>query len=257
MTRRLLVVDDNPGYRLLVRLALAGTAWDVVGEAGSLDAGRSLAAERDPDIVLLDLHLPGVEGRSGVAELQDAAPGSVLVGVSSLQALEPPAAGGTVDMTVVPRGVSPAELPAVLDRLLDERPAVDVEATASMDLAPALPSARAARHFATEALRGWGSEEDVVDTALLLLSEVVSNAILHARTDLRICLVARPDRVRVEVVDGAPGPIRRRASSPDDLGGRGTELVEALAEAWGIDRLTSGKRVWFEVLWARDRRVPG
>lgn len=256
MTRRLLVVDDNPGYRLLVRLALAGTGWDVVGEAASLDAGCSLAIERAPDIVLLDLHLPGVEGRSGVAELQAAAPGSVLAGVSSLQALELPGAGGAVDMMVVPRGTSPAQLPALLDRLLDERSTVDVEATASMDLAPAPASARTARHFATEVLRGWGSEEDVVDTVLLLLSEVVSNVILHARTDLRICLVAHRDRVRVEVVDGAPGPIRRRVSGPEDQGGRGTELVEALAEAWGTDRLTTGKRVWFEVLWERDGDAP-
>jgi anti-sigma regulatory factor (Ser/Thr protein kinase) len=88
---------------------------------------------------------------------------------------------------------------------------------------------------------------DVLDTAELLTSELVTNALLHAGTDLTVQVESHDHTVRVAVEDGSPnGPRRGR---PDDaaLGGRGIPLVETLASAWGWEPLPRGKRVWFEV----------
>ncbi len=92
--------------------------------------------------------------------------------------------------------------------------------------------------------------DDVLDTAELLTSELVTNALLHAGTDLVVHVEAENDVVRVAVDDGCDtGP---RLGSPEtiDLGGRGMPLVASLADRWGWEPLSIGKRVWFEVCTA-------
>jgi serine/threonine-protein kinase RsbW len=89
--------------------------------------------------------------------------------------------------------------------------------------------------------------DGILDTAELLTSELVTNALLHAGTDLVVHVEAENGTVRVAVDDGsANGP---RLGSPDtiDLGGRGLPLVASLADRWGWEPLPVGKRVWFEV----------
>lgn len=244
MTGRVLVVDDNAGYRLLVRIALAGSDLAVVGEASSLAEGKSLAATTSPDVVLVDLHLPET-GTGDIAALRAAADGAVFLSVSSLAGVE----GGAPSeaMPVLPRSTPPRQIGMLIERAISQRTPADVHDSAGVHLPPEPSSAGEARRFVRSALQRWGCSEDVEDTVLLLLSEVVSNAILHARTDLEVTVAVRPARVRIEVVDGDTAPIHRRTSTAGSQSGRGTELVEALAEAWGTDRLTSGKRVWFEV----------
>lgn len=246
MTGRVLVVDDNDGYRLLVRMALTGSPYDVVGGAATLSEAWALAADVDPDVVLVDLHLPHDDEGTGLGALRRAAPRAVFLSVSSLAGVGGDHAGSE-GMALLPRSTPPKEIASAIERAIAQRTPKDVSATARVQLPPEPSSAGDARRFVRGALERWGCVEDVVDTILLLLSEVVSNAILHARTELEVSVAARPGRVRVEVVDGHAAPIRRRTSTEDAQSGRGTELVEALAEAWGTDRLTSGKRVWFEV----------
>jgi anti-sigma regulatory factor (Ser/Thr protein kinase) len=87
----------------------------------------------------------------------------------------------------------------------------------------------------------------MLDTAELLTSELVTNALLHAGTDLIVHVEADNGTVRIAVEDGSDiGP---RVGSMDtiDLGGRGLPLVATLSERWGWDPLPHGKRVWFEV----------
>jgi phosphoserine phosphatase RsbU/P len=130
---------------------------------------------------------------------------------------------------------------------------------------PAEPaSARRARRFVADALERVGAEA-ALDSAVLLTSELVTNAVLHARTELmvRVSLAddpagggreARtPARVRIEVVDRSPAQPERRTYGAHAGTGRGLVLVEALAASWGTTTVDGGKSVWFEVDTAPDR----
>jgi anti-sigma regulatory factor (Ser/Thr protein kinase) len=81
----------------------------------------------------------------------------------------------------------------------------------------------------------------------LLVTEVVTNAVLHARSEARVVVRLLPAAVRVEVVDSDDSFPVRRNPRPDMPGGRGLELVEKMSQSWGIDMLDRGKRIWFEV----------
>jgi DNA-binding NarL/FixJ family response regulator len=83
MAVRVLIVDDHAPFRKLARMLLAADGFDVVGEAGDGTAAVSAARRLRPDVVLLDVQLPGVDG-FGVAEtLTTHAPAPVVVLVSS------------------------------------------------------------------------------------------------------------------------------------------------------------------------------
>jgi two-component system nitrate/nitrite response regulator NarL len=75
---RLLVVDDHTLFRrgLIALLSLHGDALEVAGEAGNADEAQRRAAELQPDLILLDNHLPGVRGIEALPGLQQAAPGA-------------------------------------------------------------------------------------------------------------------------------------------------------------------------------------
>jgi anti-sigma regulatory factor (Ser/Thr protein kinase) len=105
----------------------------------------------------------------------------------------------------------------------------------------------AARNFARDALGGWGFKLDVIDTAELLVSEVVTNAVRHARTSVELVIARHGDCVRFEAWDDGDGsPVVIHADSLDESG-RGVWLVEALSAEWGF--LFKGRRkgVWFEL----------
>jgi anti-sigma regulatory factor (Ser/Thr protein kinase) len=97
------------------------------------------------------------------------------------------------------------------------------------------------------------SEIDIRDTAELLTSELVTNALLHTRTDLTVHVlnadpVAAPKAVvRVAVDDGSDTAPAMGDPEPGSVGGRGLPLVAILATRWGWEPLAVGKRVWFEV----------
>jgi anti-sigma regulatory factor (Ser/Thr protein kinase) len=98
-------------------------------------------------------------------------------------------------------------------------------------------------------LGGWARQVDanVVETVMLLVSEVASNAVIHAGTAYRIEARWTPPIFRVEVTDAAPIPTRvpRRRGQ---IGGLGFEILDELSYAWGIDDHGDGtKAVWFEV----------
>lgn len=103
---------------------------------------------------------------------------------------------------------------------------------------------RAARQFVSAVLDGAAGEQSAV--ALLLTSELVTNAVVHAGTDLDVSVEVRPDRLRVGVRDGDATLPRARTVGPDAVSGRGLRLVESLAWSWGADRgADGGKVVWF------------
>lgn len=144
-------------------------------------------------------------------------------------------------------------------------------------LDPTPLAAKQARAFVSDACREWGLD-DVVDTVELLTSELVTNGILHAHTDLAVNLTLSDGAVVVEVHDhDLRDPISRGhrvdlladidalidrgpLADTDDRhqvmevgpagsigAGRGLLLVESLADEWGVERYADGKGVWFRI----------
>jgi len=114
-------------------------------------------------------------------------------------------------------------------------------ATATFQLGPHPTNARAAREFVASTLEDWGWTEHVA-TAVLLTSELVANAVIHAQSDIEVTI--RGERsLRVQVSDESSEQL-----SPVRLGnGRGLRLVDTLAASWGVNPEGRGKSVWFEL----------
>lgn len=102
-----------------------------------------------------------------------------------------------------------------------------------------------ARRFVAERITALDAE--IRETAVLLVSEVVTNAVLHARTDVTVRCSVGPGGVLVEVDDENPLAPRPRMHDADALTGRGLEMVELLATTFGVVPGTDRKRVWFTV----------
>lgn len=118
---------------------------------------------------------------------------------------------------------------------------------ASTKLDPALMCARAARTFVNETLGAWGLQR-ITDIAQLLTSELVTNAVRHARSeDVDVTVRQEDEAVRVEVHDSSREPPTPREAGPEAESGRGLQLVAALSRAWGVKPIPTGKTVWFEL----------
>ncbi len=118
--------------------------------------------------------------------------------------------------------------------------------TATITLPPEPTSSRACRRFLMATLDDWGADQ-FADEALLLLSELVTNAVLHAGTEIQITVQLANDVLRVEVHDGDPRlPIVRHYSVLSGTG-RGLALVAVTAKDWAVEPEPDGKKVWFEL----------
>lgn len=123
-------------------------------------------------------------------------------------------------------------------------PGTRSESRATFPRAP--ESARRARRFVADALAGAGRSE-AAEVAVLLVSELVSNAVLHGGGEIEVVVRVLSERLAVEVHDQGGGrPIRRRCSTMSETG-RGLLLVEKLARDWGTVVADNGKFVWFEL----------
>ena len=98
----------------------------------------------------------------------------------------------------------------------------------------------------SETLDRWSCGH-LVDDAVLLVSELVTNAVVHGRSDVALRLWRTGSGVRVEIADRHPGAVLPRRPDPEALGGRGLYLVETLAQDWGVRPAKPGKAVWFEL----------
>ncbi|MFI7498318.1 SpoIIE family protein phosphatase [Streptomyces sp. NPDC049687] len=109
-------------------------------------------------------------------------------------------------------------------------------------------AARHARRFTRRSLRSWDMPEDAMDTALLVVSELVTNALVHTDGPVRLDLTLIGHRLRVAVTDASPRtPVKPTQLGWDATGGRGILLVEAVSAAWGTLPVSGGKQVWAEV----------
>lgn len=105
------------------------------------------------------------------------------------------------------------------------------------------------RAFTRQALRDWGwGETETSEDTLLLVSELLTNASLHAHGCHELVLTADETALRIEVHDGTTAlPVRHPAPRPGIPGGRGLYIVERLSDRWGTHAYESGKAVWAEV----------
>ena len=104
-----------------------------------------------------------------------------------------------------------------------------------------------ARRFIAARTAAWSFPEPAADQLVLIGSELVTNAVLHARTGLTLTLELREDRVRISVKDHSQTPATLRHYRPDALTGRGLGVVAALSDRWGVSTAADGKVVWAEL----------
>ena len=115
---RVLVVDDTPALRVLMRAVLEGTGFEVVGEAGDGLAAITAAMELKPDLVLLDLAMPVMDGLEALPRLRDGLPDAKVVIVSGFErrAMEAQVVEAGAD-AYVQKGLPPDAMLGVLQTL--------------------------------------------------------------------------------------------------------------------------------------------
>jgi len=258
MTLRVLVADDVEDSRFLVRRFLERSGeFVVVAEASNGKQAVELVEKHTPDLALLDLAMPIMDGLEALPLVRKVSPDTTVV-VLSAYAREWMADrngnghsngnGNGHSAGVLEKGLDPdtfvQELLSVIAKSSPGR-------SARLTLPNALTSPREARRFVKETLAGWNCE-DLADDAILLTSELVTNAVLHAESELELRVRRRPTSVRIEVVDQSSRGLVRRDQSADATSGRGLAMVNTLAVLWGSDPVGRGKSVWFELV-CRER----
>ncbi len=125
---------------------------------------------------------------------------------------------------------------------------VELHAALSADPKQVAVARRLLRGYLTERAPG---PTDAFDVPVLLVSELVTNAIRHAQPPLELHAAANGTGVRVEVRDGATDPpvltTSERVDTSLSEGGRGLHLVASLSDRWGWHGHADGKAVWFEL----------
>jgi anti-sigma regulatory factor (Ser/Thr protein kinase) len=115
-----------------------------------------------------------------------------------------------------------------------------------MRLEPDQSAPTNARRYA----RLWASNEGlpkmVVDDVALVVTELVTNAVLHGEPPIEVDLTNRSGRVRGNVSDGST-VLPRQIPAPDERGGFGLRIVESRTANWGVTPHEGGKSIWFEI----------
>lgn len=124
-----------------------------------------------------------------------------------------------------------------------------VHHTASVVVPPLASAVRRTRTWVEEQLGSWEVDSEAVWVAVMGVSELVTNVLLHAATEARVTLDLSPERLLVTVADtGTRGTPAHTNGEVTATRGRGLGLVAAIANSCGFERNVSGSTVWFEVL---------
>jgi anti-sigma regulatory factor (Ser/Thr protein kinase) len=114
------------------------------------------------------------------------------------------------------------------------------------EFSPQPASAGDARRFVRQTLMDWDAEA-LEYRVSALVTELATNAVLHAHTPFVVELSYDGRQLRLRVTDGSPRSPVRKAHSPGATTGRGLDLVGALSDSWGVDSLVRGKTVWCSI----------
>jgi anti-anti-sigma factor len=114
----------------------------------------------------------------------------------------------------------------------------------SRRLSPTPMATRAARRMVVDACQAWERKEHT-ESAETIVTELVSNVVMHARTEMRVLLSFRAPLLHLSVLDYSPLLPRRQLPDPETgEGGRGLVLIEAMSTGWGVTVTKDGKVVW-------------
>jgi len=238
---RVLLVDDAADIRRLVRTALRfHGALTVVGEAASGVEAVELAAQLHPDIVVLDLGLPDIAGEDVLTRIRADSPRTKVVIFSGIE----PRDRAWFEERVAGYVLKDAELEFLVDLLV--KVADGTRDQLSLELPRELASVARARRFVADALKTWGIDALTPD-AMIVVSELVTNAVTHARSECEVRLAVDAGGVRIAVIDRGEGTPDPRPFNEDQPSGRGLHIIGALSTAWGVDDVPEGKMVWAEM----------
>ena len=241
-TTTVLVADDDPDYRLLVRLALDGKAE--VLEAADADEMVAVVGRRRPDVVLLDVSLPGA-----FRALRRLTRPAKVVLVASRPPDELAAmAAATGAVGYLGKDLAPSELPGAIADVMSVVDRLESLLAKAFSRLPAeLRSAGEARAMVRRTLDGW-CDGDLLDDIALCVSELVTNAVVHAESAPRVLVHVRPTVIHVEISDDSDVmPVVKRADL-HDTSGRGMAILGGLSDRWGSRRRSGGgKTVWFDI----------
>jgi CheY-like chemotaxis protein len=239
---RVLLVDDIPEVRQVVRMSLRyRDGFAIAGEATNGTEAISLAAKERPDIVILDIGLPDLAGQDVLTQLRRVSPNSRVVVFSATDPADSAGIAARVD--------GYARKDDHLDYLLELLMTLGAEQDqqAIVRLPADLRSAREARAFTRRTLSDWCINE-IDEDALLVVTELVTNAVTHAQSETELRLSASGNILRIEVADvgsGTPDPLPPSSTRNH---GRGLHLIDAIAVAWGVEPGSpAGKTVWAEI----------
>lgn len=241
---RTLIIDDDHDQRHLLTALLTQADVGPVYDAADAEEALARAEENQPQLIVLDLSMPGHTGLDVLPDLLALSPGAAIVVLSNLPRRR-------LEETALRRGaVAYVEKRVGAEQLVREILRAAAMANGSQELvALALPAEstapRAARAFVRDMLRT--DEAAFVSSVELLVSEVVTNAVVHTASAPRIEVVASDASVRVTVHDDDPRLPRMRVPDLERPGGRGLHLLEEVASRWGAEPDARGKVVWFEI----------
>ncbi|HET9733340.1 MAG TPA: response regulator [Acidimicrobiales bacterium] len=247
--RTAVVADDFAAARHLLvdGLELSGRFVVVDQAADGAEAVEAVARHR-PDLALLDLAMPRAGGLDVIEELNELSPLTRVVVVSGFP-------GRDMEELVLARGAAGfvrkrPSIRAVIGEITVAAGLLELAGeviAATRKFPQDLSSPRRARRFLDEVLERWDCAA-AVDLLHLLLSEVVTNAVVHAHSPPEVSLKMLGGTIRVEVSDDSADVPEAGVADDYDLGGRGIAMVAAAAARWGVAaRVGGGKTVWFEV----------
>lgn len=237
VSRVLLIGADDFGRVDLVDAMTTSGRFVVVGEASVVAEAVVLARDLRPDVVIIDLDLPVVAGTDLITQLRTTSAEMRIVlschGVSN--------DNGAVRR--VERGRLEVDR---LVRLVDDFDSATAESV-SIELPDDVASVARARSFVDQWCRAWGAPQ-LVETASLVVSELVTNAIAHGGGIRQVRLQLDESALRVEVVDHGLGSPEIVRTSVIDERGRGLHIVSMASRVWGVeDSEGDSKTIWAEI----------
>lgn len=238
---RVLVVDDEPDVRQFIVSGLVDSGLEVVGEAPDGRTAVYLATATQPDVILLDRGLHDLPGREIIHELRERAPDArVVVFCGEGEDAHAQSLRATFDGVIEKREGVATIVAAIREVVKPRWPRARISLTAD----PRSPAR--ARAFVRSTCREWECES-VTDTASLVVSELVTNALLHAGTGSELRLTRVGGSLLIGVIDAGGGSPDVFDAQTEDEHGRGLVLISALSTAWGVDGDDERKTIWAQV----------